>query len=108
MGYRPTFELVNDGTLSYYGTKLYGYFDCKKLLSFRYLVSLGKLSEDTLFDYGMDNEIILSEKDFALFIDLYELDMRKYRDPYFSFIALEHGIVRKLVNTPGYKRIYWC
>lgn len=86
MGYRlniykikeneKTYE--NEFKIIYYGTKLYGYNDHEKFLSYIYLVSIGKLEYDSYFDYCEENKLILNKKELTIFINLYMEDYFKY------------------------------
>nr|DAW55015.1 MAG TPA: hypothetical protein [Caudoviricetes sp.] len=78
MGYRPTFKCLDGSGLEFYGTKLYGYCDETKCFSYQYLLEIGKIDFDTIWDYGCDNSIILSPTQFATFVTLYEVDMNNY------------------------------
>ena len=82
MGYRLNIDELKKGCLEnvYYGTKLYGYKDESNFISFKYLLTLGKIDEDTLFDYSSDFEIPLNSRELYVFLILYNLDMNQYSD----------------------------
>lgn len=87
MGYRLGIKTIdeNDNIKEiYYGTILYGYCDELNLLSFKYLVVLNKIEEDTFFDYGAKNRFFLTYDEFMLFIYLYNEDLKKYQSVYFK------------------------
>lgn len=82
MGYRLNIDVVKEDCLEnvYYGTKLYGYKDKSNFISFKYLLTLGKIDEDTLFAYSSDIEIPLTSRELYVFLYLYNLDMNNYCD----------------------------
>ena len=49
MGYRPTFKCLDDSVLEFYGTKLYGYCDESKCLSYQYLLEIDKIDCDAIW-----------------------------------------------------------
>lgn len=111
MGYRPTFKCLDESVLEFYGTKLYGYCDESKCLSYQYLVEIDKIDFDAIWDYGCDNSIILSATQFAIFAALYEIDMNKYSHYHkgaFSWDLVDNGIVNKIIQRDCQKLIYWC
>lgn len=111
MGYRPTFKCLDGSGLEFYGTKLYGYCDETKCFSYQYLLEIGKIDFDTIWDYGCDNSIILSPTQFATFVTLYEVDMNNY-SPFhkgvFSWDLVDNGIVNKMIQRECAMLIYWC
>lgn len=75
MGYRLNVLDAQHPELEFYGTKLYGYVaDETKLPSCKYLISLGKVDDDTIWDYSCENETQLTAKEFKTFFSLYEED----------------------------------
>lgn len=78
MGYRLNIDKIENGKIKniYYGTKLYGYCDEADLLSFIYLNSIGKVDYDQYFNYGSSIEITLDQREFTIFANLYELDLK--------------------------------
>lgn len=84
MGYKLDVT-TEDGRLSYYGTKLYGYVhDEKELASYRYLEKIGKLDPEQYYFWGegSDHEMRLTKEEFAEFAKLYEQDVRSFLTPY--------------------------
>lgn len=84
MGYRLDVH-TEDGRISFYGTKLYGYVkDEEDLASYRYLDKIGKIDPEQyyLWDYGCENEMRLTKEEFAEFAKLYEQDSRTFLTPY--------------------------
>ena len=61
----------------YYGTKYFGYEADEDSLSFKYLVSIGKLEKDDIdrFYYNNDFKIPLNFNEFLIFVNLYNLDL---------------------------------
>ena len=108
MGYRPTFESMSVENFEFYGTKLFGYVEHEKCASFQYLKYLGLFDEDVIFDYGFENEIILTYKQFLVFFYLYEMDVQRYRDEKFTWDTEFNGLAKAIAYTEGSKRIYWC
>lgn len=114
MGYRLCCEC---GDVSYYGTKHYGYTfgyaddGAKEFASVRYLVSIGKISEDDFWDYGMDNEFVLTAKQFDTWIRLYAEEWRKLQNAYSDWPPirklLEEPDMKKLLLSDGDKKISW-
>lgn len=80
MGYRLDIYKVEGNEIKtlFYGTKLYGYHDESEFLSYIYLVSIGKLEKDEMFDYGAGQRFALNKKEFTIFCHLYNIDMNKY------------------------------
>lgn len=62
----------------YYGTKLFGYVEEEELLSYMYLKSVGKLNGDEYFDYSSDISIPLNQIELTIFLNLYNIDLKKY------------------------------
>ena len=73
MGYRLSISDPENG-FKFYGTKLYGYTDERKLESYKYLESIGKVDDLTTFSGGIDNEMTLTPEQFREFIRLYKID----------------------------------
>ena len=91
MGYRIQIEKVTinenwDKEIKnvYYGTKLYGYVENKELISFMYLVSIGKCPEDYYFDYNSSIEIPLNKKELTIFLTLYSMDLDNSKLGYYK------------------------
>ena len=76
MGYRLSIDRIkNNETINlFYGTKLYGYCDHTKLLSYNYLLQIGKFEGNEVFDYCITNEIELNYLEFKIFCILYDYD----------------------------------
>lgn len=116
MGYRLDIYKIEGENLKniYYNTKLYGYHDESKFLSFMYLTSIGKLDYDQLFDYSAHNRLALNKKEFTIFCYLYNIDMNNYYE--FSNekdIFINDKIIKKeLTDMVDYSdEIYiigWC
>ena len=79
MGYRLNISKdKEDNETLFYGTKLYGYiYDNKKLLSYNYLLQIGKFKGYELFCYGASNDIELNLEEFKIFCILYDYDLFK-------------------------------
>ena len=98
MGYRLEIS-VREGydriKTPYYGTKLYGYALEEDLLSYEFLQCIGKFDGDEYFIDSESNEIVLNPKEFKLFCELYDLDLKN--DGYkYSFIDDES--IQALLN----------
>lgn len=81
MGYRLFVEKVGKDNPKYYGTKLYGYYDEKKLKSYQLLIKKGYLNENKYYNwwsYSCDNAILMRAEDFREFAKLYEEDLNQY------------------------------
>lgn len=112
MGYRPTFRCLDSSNLEFYGTKLFGYVDERKCLSYQYLAEIRKIDPgEVVWDYCCDNRMVLTAPQFAIFAMLYEHDMNMY-SPYFKgtfkWDAVEHGIVNEIIARDCDKEVYWC
>lgn len=59
MGYRLSISDLENG-LKFYGTKLYGYTNERVLDSCKYLESIGKVDDLTIFSGGIDNKMTLT------------------------------------------------
>ena len=82
MGYRLNVRKMNEEEKDkiinvYYGTKLYGYTTEEELISYMYLVSIGKLEHDEFFAYSSNQFFALNKKEFTIFCYLYNIDMEK-------------------------------
>lgn len=77
MGYRLTVEKVGDKTPCFYGTKLYGYRDEKKLKSYQWLIKNAYLDENKYYIWadGFDNPVLMRVEEFREFIKLYAEDL---------------------------------
>lgn len=89
MGYRLEIKKIVETDNSelkiidiFYGTKLYGYEEENTLLSYIYLVSIGKLEHDEYFGYNSNQMICLNKKEFTIFSYLYNMDYNNYKTPY--------------------------
>ena len=75
MGYRLA---ISELEQVYYGTKLFGYVDDEtNLKSFKYLKDIDVIKGDEIWDYGFDNPIVLSIKEFKDFRKLYAEDLEE-------------------------------
>ena len=117
MGYRLDIHKLENGQTKniFYGTKLFGYRDESKFLSYMYLVSIGKLEKDEFFDYGSGQNFALNKKEFTIFCYLYNIDMNKfyeYSDKKDIFINTEEIQKELLDDIDEYdNEIYiigWC
>lgn len=105
MGYR-LYVVDSESNLAYYGTKLYGYVNEKKLKSYKYLESLGFFGNGETFDYGCDNKIELTTEEFREFVKLYDEDIAdNFGYPMGSFLNLEE--ITKLTASDANKIISW-
>jgi hypothetical protein len=107
MGYRPDIMDTKRPELRFYDTKLYGYVDHEQLSSFKYLLSIGKVDEDVIWDYSWQNEMILTAEEFRKFMPLYEKEF----DELMSFGKLkdyyDYNIIQELLKTDNDKHIEW-
>lgn len=117
MGYR--IDITNeDGTIWYYGTKHYGYSffwldEGLKYPSVKYLYDLGKVGREKriiCWDYGCDNNITLTAKEFKKFIKLYakEIDDMQMKATHTHYYLLEDKDIKALLKDKGDKKIEWC
>ena len=105
MGYRIS---IKDGVNSYYGTKHYGYYDYYKeheFESYKYLLSIGKMDGDELFDYGYYGDIELTPEEFRIFIELYNKEYNEFRSV--SHDMMEEPEIISLYNSDRNKQISW-
>lgn len=107
MGYR--LGITNeDETIQFYGTKHYGYsfeiakFGAERYPSVKYLIDLGKLDENAIFDYGFDNTLVLTAEEFEKFIKLYDLEYHRG-----NLLLLDENI-KALLKDKGNKKLDWC
>lgn len=79
MGYRLAVDQVG-GTLSYYGTKLYGYVEDETALkSYKFLRDNGYFDDDDiLFTYGASHDTVMDVCEFRKFAMLYNEDLNEY------------------------------
>lgn len=104
--------------------KFYGYRTYKEIKgSFDYLFERLKRQDTAYNDYDAEEasefccvtslETILSEDEFAEFMELYLADLYKawskdYPDDYEENIARIRGYMTKMRDTPGNKVLYWA
>lgn len=117
MGYR--IDIYNeDKTINFYGTKHYGYSgdtsdELKEFPSFQYLIKIGKFKKDKwyVFDYGCENNIVLTAKQFEHFIKLYSKEWDEIRTMYVDWqdgrTLLDQPDIIKLLNDKTKKYIRW-
>lgn len=110
MGYRLNILDKQHPELEFYGTKLYGYVaDETKLASLKYLISIGKMWEDAIWDYSFYNETHLTQNEFNTFIKLYEEDLLNYGP--IGHIKLsdddEYWKIERMMETNGDKILTW-
>ena len=108
MGYRPEIKDLQNPDLRFYGTKLYGYVrDDLELPSRRYLISIGKVKDDDVWDYTFSHEMILTAEQFRKFMELYENDF----DEYGKFGKLseyhDYNVIQELLKSESDKHIEW-
>lgn len=105
MGYRLN---VSDPEkhLKFYGTKLYGYTDKRKLESYKYLESIGKVDDLTTFSGGIDNKMVLTPEQFREFIRLYKTDFSNYAGFEMSEIH-EYNAIEEMLATENDKIVSW-
>lgn len=105
MGYRLN-VYDPEHRLKFYGTKLYGYTDERKLESYKYLESIGKVDDLTTFSGGIDNEMTLTPEQFREFIRLYGADFSGQAGFELSEI---HGYnaIEEMLATESDKIIRW-
>lgn len=99
MGYRLNISKdKEDNETLFYGTKLYGYCDHTKLLSYNYLVQIGKFEGDEFFCYGATNDIELNLEEFKIFCILYDYDLFKNTEicQIHEFLSLD--VIQKALN----------
>lgn len=106
MGYRLNVKDLNDTSLEFYGTKLYGYYKETELESYKYLKSLGKVTEETMWDYCFENKIILTCEEFNIFIKLYAADFKKEAHINLKDY-LDYDILKKIKKTKAKKELTW-
>lgn len=82
----------------YYGTKLFGYEEEEKLLSYMYLKSAGKLNGDEFFDYSSDISIPLNQVELTIFLNLYNIDFKKYNETEQNYILEQEKIKKELLE----------
>lgn len=92
--------------LKFNGTKLYGYTDERKLESYKYLESIGKVDDLTTFSDCIDNEMTLTPEQFREFIRLYKTDFFNHAgfdmDEIHDYIAIE-----EMLATESNKIVRW-
>ena len=108
MGYR--LGITNkDKTIDYYGTKHYGYtFEiaekgAKHYPSVKYLIDLGKLEPNTIFDYCLSPQITLTADEFEKFIKLYAKEIKILK--HFDFLLIEE--IQALLKDKSDKILDW-
>lgn len=105
MGYRL---YISDpkNRLKFYGTKLYGYTDERKLESYKYFLSIGKVDEFTTFSGGIDNEMTLTPEQFREFIHSYKADFFNQAGFEMSEIH-EYNAIEEMLATESDKIVRW-
>lgn len=100
MGYRLNISKdKEDKETLFYGTKLYGYCnDNKKLLSYNYLIQIGKFEGNEIFDYGVTNDIELNYEEFKIFCILYDYDLFKNAEIWLVHEFLSIHEIEKALN----------
>lgn len=105
MGYRLNIE-DPEHHLNFYGTKLYGYVDERSLESYKYLRSIEKVNDDTMFCDCWDNECTLTPEQFAKFISLYEEDY--FKDAGYKMNTHpKYEAIEEMLKTNSDKIISW-
>lgn len=105
MGYRLNVSDPENG-FKFYGTKLYGYTDERKLESYKYLESIGKVDEFTTFSDCIDNEMTLTSEQFREFMHL-------YREDFFNYAGFDMGeihdynAIEEMLATGSDKIVRW-
>ena len=104
MGYRLEVTQVG-GTLSYYGTKLYGYVEDETALkSYKFLRDNGYFdADDVVFTYGASHDTVMDVVDFRVFAELYNEDLNEYCEEKDFFINDE--TIRKILELYDYDRV---
>ena len=105
MGYRLSISDPENG-LKFYGTKLYGYTDERKLESYKYLESIGKVDEFTTFSDCIDNEMTLTPEQFREFIHLYKEDFLNQAGFDMSEIH-DYDKIEEILATESDKIVSW-
>lgn len=92
--------------LKFEGTKLYGYTDERKLESYKYLESIGKVDELTTFSDCIDNEMTLTPEQFREFIRLYKADF--FNRAGFEMSEIHNYIaIEEMLATESDKIVSW-
>lgn len=118
MGYSMNVTEIDSprNDLDWYGAKLFGYYKNDVLDSMQYLISLGKVDDDAIWDYGIENEITLTADEFRTFLDLYQADFdREYKKRcetrenciYVSFSELSNDSLKEMYKSDYDKRLWW-
>lgn len=100
MGYRLA---VSEVEQVYYGTKLFGYVHEETLKSYKYLKDIEAIKGDEQWDYGFDNPIVLSIKEFKDFRKLYAEDLKENNGKIESDWFLKE--TKHLIELEDYKLI---
>ena len=105
MGYRLD---VSDpeNHLKFNGTKLYGYTDERKLESYKYLESIGKVDEFTTFTDCIDNEMTLTSAEFREFMHLYREDFFNHAGFDMNEIH-DYDKIEEMLATESDKIVRW-
>lgn len=105
MGYRLSIS-DPENHLKFYGTKLYGYTDERKLESYKYLESIGKVDEFTTFSGGIDNEMTLTPEQFREFIHSYKTDF--FNQAGFDMSEIhDYDKIEEMLATESDKIVRW-
>lgn len=98
MGYRLEIERIGHKEPNFYGTKLYGYVDEKKLKSYNWLLDKGFLDKNTyyIWTYCCDNPITMKVKDFREFAVLYDEDCSQ--TGYLPGMFIEDETIKQILN----------
>ena len=97
MGYK--LNISKDNETLFYSTKVYGYvYNKKELLSYNYLVQIGKFKGDEVFCYTVSNDIELNLEEFKIFCILYDYDLFKNIEVWqiHEFLSLDE--IQKALN----------
>lgn len=107
MGYRLTIR-ENDKEIEW--GKHYGYSFVSArdggigFPSFAYLISIGKATDDEIYDYGFENKKLLTADEFRIFITLYTKEAFKHSKPQESCFYKD---LIEMTNSENDKTIYW-
>lgn len=113
MGYRLDVTQVG-GTLSYYGTKLFGYEEANKLESAKWFVKYMKaqweididLEVDDPWCYNASLDTVMYIKDFKYFIKLYNKDYNKYCPyPHEEDCVIKEKGLQEILKLNDYDRV---
>ena len=107
MGYRLEVTQVG-GTLSYYGTKLYGYIDDVTVLkSYKFLRDNGYFdADDVVFTYGASHDTVMDVCEFRKFAVLYNDDLNKYLEVSLGKdFFINDETIREILELDDYSRV---